>query len=241
MQLSGLACRSSSAALGADGHLNLSPPPAPRRLHGGRRRWRPHGPDPHRSRRLGNGDPAVTQSGRKRPQTAAMCHEPPALAESPQVQEITAHDAAHGSSPETRGCPGSNRVSPPQVREGPTQEASAARRFLPQTAHPFTPLVTARLDAPIATVEVGILGVFASGVFAGGVGVHELLASRRRPLPKRFQRGRWDRVAAAPGKQTAADSCGFLRADERIRTADPFITSEVLYQLSYVGVLRAKA
>jgi hypothetical protein len=89
----------------------------------------------------------------------------------------------------------------------------------------FTPLVTARLDAPIATVEVGILGVFASGVFAGGVGVHELLASRRRPLPKRFQRGRWDHVAAAPGKQTAADSCGFLRADERIRTADPFITS----------------
>jgi hypothetical protein len=31
------------------------------------------------------------------------------------------------------------------------------------------------------------------------------------------------------------------KADERIRTADPFITSEVLYQLSYVGVLRAKA
>jgi hypothetical protein len=27
-----------------------------------------------------------------------------------------------------------------------------------------------------------------------------------------------------------------MRADARIRTADPFITSEVLYQLSYVGV-----
>ncbi len=26
-----------------------------------------------------------------------------------------------------------------------------------------------------------------------------------------------------------------LRADARIRTGDPFITSEVLYQLSYVG------
>jgi hypothetical protein len=26
-----------------------------------------------------------------------------------------------------------------------------------------------------------------------------------------------------------------VRADARIRTADPFITSEVLYQLSYVG------
>ena len=28
---------------------------------------------------------------------------------------------------------------------------------------------------------------------------------------------------------------GFLGADARIRTGDPFITSEVLYQLSYVG------
>ena len=28
----------------------------------------------------------------------------------------------------------------------------------------------------------------------------------------------------------------FVRADARTRTADPFITSEVLYQLSYVGV-----
>ena len=27
-----------------------------------------------------------------------------------------------------------------------------------------------------------------------------------------------------------------VKADARIRTADPFITSEVLYQLSYVGV-----
>jgi hypothetical protein len=32
-----------------------------------------------------------------------------------------------------------------------------------------------------------------------------------------------------------AVSSGFGRADARIRTADPFITSEVLYQLSYVG------
>jgi hypothetical protein len=31
------------------------------------------------------------------------------------------------------------------------------------------------------------------------------------------------------------------RADTRTRTGDPFITSEVLYQLSYVGVLRRKA
>jgi hypothetical protein len=30
-------------------------------------------------------------------------------------------------------------------------------------------------------------------------------------------------------------SRAFVRADARIRTADPFITSEVLYQLSYVG------
>ena len=36
------------------------------------------------------------------------------------------------------------------------------------------------------------------------------------------------------GEATGAAST--LRADARIRTADPFITSEVLYQLSYVGV-----
>ena len=30
---------------------------------------------------------------------------------------------------------------------------------------------------------------------------------------------------------------GFPRADARTRTGDPFITSEVLYQLSYVGGL----
>jgi hypothetical protein len=35
-----------------------------------------------------------------------------------------------------------------------------------------------------------------------------------------------------------ADLRGFLRADARNRTGDPFITSEVLYQLSYVGVCR---
>ena len=29
----------------------------------------------------------------------------------------------------------------------------------------------------------------------------------------------------------------YKRADARIRTGDPFITSEVLYQLSYVGAV----
>ena len=32
--------------------------------------------------------------------------------------------------------------------------------------------------------------------------------------------------------------CKSVRADARTRTGDPFITSEVLYQLSYVGVCR---
>ena len=38
--------------------------------------------------------------------------------------------------------------------------------------------------------------------------------------------------------QVCRESAGIhmdARADARIRTADPFITSEVLYQLSYVG------
>ena len=38
------------------------------------------------------------------------------------------------------------------------------------------------------------------------------------------------------GEVRALARCrGFARAAERIRTADPFITSEVLYQLSYGG------
>jgi hypothetical protein len=36
-------------------------------------------------------------------------------------------------------------------------------------------------------------------------------------------------------ERSAARADANVRADERIRTADPFITSEVLYQLSYVG------
>ena len=32
-----------------------------------------------------------------------------------------------------------------------------------------------------------------------------------------------------------AEAASVKEADARIRTADPFITSEVLYQLSYVG------
>ncbi len=43
---------------------------------------------------------------------------------------------------------------------------------------------------------------------------------------------------AEPGEEVTAeppDPASILEADARIRTADPFITSEVLYQLSYVG------
>jgi hypothetical protein len=39
--------------------------------------------------------------------------------------------------------------------------------------------------------------------------------------------------AAANGE--AGDPASEERADARTRTGDPFITSEVLYQLSYVG------
>jgi hypothetical protein len=36
-------------------------------------------------------------------------------------------------------------------------------------------------------------------------------------------------------QETLAFCGGFHKADARTRTGDPFITSEVLYQLSYVG------
>jgi hypothetical protein len=39
-------------------------------------------------------------------------------------------------------------------------------------------------------------------------------------------------------RRTSKKSLEIERADARIRTADPFITSEVLYQLSYVGRVR---
>ena len=41
--------------------------------------------------------------------------------------------------------------------------------------------------------------------------------------------------AAVEKLRTRARIRAFQEADARIRTADPFITSEVLYQLSYVG------
>jgi hypothetical protein len=50
------------------------------------------------------------------------------------------------------------------------------------------------------------------------------------PLPERGLTVT-SRTPRTPNQETER----LLRADERIRTADPFITSEVLYQLSYVG------
>src|SRR4029077_10957271 len=42
-------------------------------------------------------------------------------------------------------------------------------------------------------------------------------------------------VSGFHGACTRAVTAGILRADGETRTPDPFITSEVLYQLSYVG------
>ena len=47
-------------------------------------------------------------------------------------------------------------------------------------------------------------------------------------------RGRYA-AALDAGEDEAGDPASVLEADARTRTADPFITSEVLYQLSYVG------
>ncbi len=40
-----------------------------------------------------------------------------------------------------------------------------------------------------------------------------------------------------PGARKGVITRQFPRADARTRTGDPFITSEVLYQLSYVGAV----
>ena len=44
------------------------------------------------------------------------------------------------------------------------------------------------------------------------------------------------RLAVAAAAQLEESPANRAKADARTRTADPFITSEVLYQLSYVGV-----
>jgi hypothetical protein len=49
---------------------------------------------------------------------------------------------------------------------------------------------------------------------------------------------RWPQLSAV--LQFFQETAGSREADARTRTEDPFITSEVLYQLSYVGVLLAK-
>ena len=44
-----------------------------------------------------------------------------------------------------------------------------------------------------------------------------------------------ERIAADLSSRSGEKSLQIRRADARIRTADPIITSDVLYQLSYVG------
>jgi Phage integrase family len=55
-------------------------------------------------------------------------------------------------------------------------------------------------------------------------------AARRRPLVDPSAENR-----AKEANRSRKKAVQIGRADARIRTADPFITSEVLYQLSYVG------
>src|SRR5262249_44993457 len=57
--------------------------------------------------------------------------------------------------------------------------------------------------------------------------------ARRRPPPSRPDRA--GDPHATEKERPDKKAVQIDRADARIRTADPFITSEVLYQLSYVG------
>jgi hypothetical protein len=51
----------------------------------------------------------------------------------------------------------------------------------------------------------------------------------------RLKSTRSDLTQAGLSMKKARKRGPFSEADERIRTADPIITSDVLYQLSYVG------
>jgi hypothetical protein len=65
-----------------------------------------------------------------------------------------------------------------------------------------------------------------------------LCASRLDPFTRRdgvHRRTRFVPSERFPPLSSVENPCKSSKADARIRTADPFITSEVLYQLSYVG------
>src|SRR5437764_12535112 len=69
---------------------------------------------------------------------------------------------------------------------------------------------------------------------------HNTQGSRRRDLPRSHTQLKWPQKFPLPARKrlTMNPLLAHLqrfRADARTRTGDPFITSEVLYQLSYVG------
>ena len=59
--------------------------------------------------------------------------------------------------------------------------------------------------------------------------------SAERGLASSYKHRRADPIDARVLVVSLEDAGVYDEADARIRTADPFITSEVLYQLSYVG------
>ena len=64
------------------------------------------------------------------------------------------------------------------------------------------------------------------------------MSPRLDPFTRRDGVRRCNRFVPArrfPPLSSVEKPCKSAKADARIRTADPFITSEVLYQLSYVG------
>ena len=175
--------------------------------------------------------PLSNQDGNAR-KTAAMPHEPPALAESPQVQVITAYHAAHGSSPGFCGVAGSS----PGLAMAKWKRRRPRTRPLPR-ALPMAdgPSLHAPGAGAIRQIEVELLGGFPSVSLAHAPEVSLACV----PESDRFQNASKGRRAQTRGKlrgpKNFADCGPFLRADARTRTGDPFITSEVLYQLSYVG------
>lgn len=94
---------------------------------------------------------------------------------------------------------------------------------------------------PISTVRLNdsrwpiSSGASASHPSASGRGFSA--EQRRCSRPPGGTHALWSRVLPPPRRLAEETSTGLstYQADARTRTGDPFITSEVLYQLSYVG------
>jgi hypothetical protein len=91
--------------------------------------------------------------------------------------------------------------------------------------------VAVQLGDAVATVASTYTHAFVEADALAGVAATKAIEDARTAMDVRQMYAELGLI----GGNDSAESASGERADARTRTGDPFITSEVLYQLSYVG------